>query len=397
MKYSELLELYKQGKLKEEESLQVQADIEKHEAISQYLFEEEVPEFEEFTISQNNGREEEEVSLQDVRFAKMIHKSIRKAFIKLGVCVTGIVLVVVLFVWFVLPALVGAFYYNPEKIVKGTTKQFDLDMAVYTELFVPEQKRELTIVENNGYGNYDVRIPQVFSYNNKFVELSGKIEQGKLTLYNSNIIKPFTGNAFVRTAYFLDELSTPLTELIEEKNDVAYSAAGNKKTAKEKIEKLNENTYYHAYVTLEKAMKYSEFVDFIESHNFDSVWCAPIVSESFNTFNNIGFFYNQGSGAVLEWDENRYPILQLWNIEIEEMKNNEIATQHFTDMLSYMAEQKEFSKMMGVDTAELMKQKQYVENNGLYIHGFMITDIKEKILGIFEEEQVYTIYTTNIG
>jgi hypothetical protein len=396
MKYSELLELYKQGKLKDEDRSQVQADIEKHEAISQYLFEEEVPGFEEFTITNDNGMEEEQ-SLQDVKFAKMIHKSIRKAFIKLGVVVTGIVLTVVLFVWFVLPSMVGAFFYNPEKIVKGTTKQFDLDMAVYTELFVPEQKREQTIVENNGYGNYDIRIPQLSSYDSRFMEVSGKIEQGKLTFYNSNIIKPFTGNAFVRTAYFLDDLSTPLTELIDEESGVAYSAAGSKKTAKEKIEKLNENTYYHAYVTLEKAMEYGEFVDFIELYDFDSVWCAPIVSECFDTFNNVGFFYNQESGKVLEWDEKLYPTLQLWNMESDAMKNNMNATQHFTDMLSYMIEQKEFCKMLGVDTTELMEQKEYVKNNGLYIHGFMITDLKENILEIFEEEQVYTIYTTKIS
>jgi hypothetical protein len=62
-----------------------------------------------------------------------------------------------------------------------------------------------------------------------------------------------------------------------------------------------------------------------------------------------------------------------------------------------MAEQKEFCKMLGVDTTELMEQKEYIEKNGLYIHGFMITDLKENILEIFEEEQVYTIYTTKIS
>lgn len=39
MKYSELIELYKTGKLSEEEKKKVEYDIERQNAISEYLFE----------------------------------------------------------------------------------------------------------------------------------------------------------------------------------------------------------------------------------------------------------------------------------------------------------------------------------------------------------------------
>ena len=38
MKYKELLDLYKSGRLSEEESKKLEAEIEKQEAISEYLY-----------------------------------------------------------------------------------------------------------------------------------------------------------------------------------------------------------------------------------------------------------------------------------------------------------------------------------------------------------------------
>jgi len=121
MTYRELLKLYQEGKLDKAQTDEVEHAIEKQEAISEYLYEkEEIPGLEVL-----QGQEKEEVFVQgndaeseeEQRFVKMIQKTIRRTFLKMGAIVGAGVLAVVLCVIFVLPQVVSAFYYNPNEVV----------------------------------------------------------------------------------------------------------------------------------------------------------------------------------------------------------------------------------------------------------------------------------------
>ena len=106
MTYRELLNLYKQGKLDDVRKKEVEAAIEKQDAISEFLYEEgEIPEFsdlesenaenpenKEWLAGQKNNQKDE-INRQ---FIKEIRWSIRKAFIKMGMIVGVAVLVIVL-------------------------------------------------------------------------------------------------------------------------------------------------------------------------------------------------------------------------------------------------------------------------------------------------------------
>lgn len=396
MKYSELIELYKQKKLDEQKMKEVEAEIEKHEAISEFLFEEDIPGFD--NDSDNIPEEAENSNSQtDAKFVKMINKSIRAAFIRLGVTVACLVLALVMFVQFALPKLVSEMYYNPEETITEQTKRFDLDIAVYTELFVPEQLREETIVKSRGYGEYEFALLQTSSYTDTFTDISGYIDKNQIVFYNSNIIKPFTSNAFVRVASDSLDSSQSLSKQISENDLVIYSAAGTKKDAENAISKLDDEKFYNAYVSLDRVMSYEDFVSFLEATGYEGVvWCAPMVSGG--ATNDIGFFYEQGSGTEIEWDEEKYPRLKLWNIISDEkaMKDIKTAKQHFTDMLSYMSEQTSFCEMMGIDADKLSKSEQYIDENGLNIYGFMVITQKDEIKKLFDNENVFTIYTTAV-
>lgn len=396
MKYSKLIELYKQKNLDEQKMKDVEAEIEKHEAISEYLFEEDIAGFED-VLDSNEGETANSNSQTDAKFVKMINKSIRVAFIKLGVTVACLVLALVLFVQFALPKLVSGMYYNPEDAVTEVTKQFDLDIAVYTELFVPEQLREQTIINNRGYGEYEFTVLQTASYTGEFTNVSGRIDKNQIVFYNSNIIKPFTSNAFVREiSKSLDKSRSP-SKQISENDLVMYSAAGTRDDAKNAISKLDDEKFYNAYVSLDKVMSYEDFMSFLESTDYDGVlWCAPMVPGG--ATNNIGFFYEQGSGTEIEWDKEKYPYLKLWNTVSDEetMKDTDTAKQHFTDMLSYMSEQTSFCEMMGINADKLSESEQYIEENGLEIYGFMIIAQKDEISELFDNKNVLTVYTTTV-
>ena len=185
MTYRELLKLYKQGKLEDSTKKQIEAEIEKQDAISEFLYEEgAIPDFSDLesgqecfddsndknqlTERQDNKAEdnvekqsknqiiEKSKSAGDSRdqqedefnrqFIKEIQHSIRRAFIKMGLAVGAAVLAVVLCAAFILPKAVSKFYYDPNEIAGKyedmITTRMELDLSVYSELFLPGNHRD---------------------------------------------------------------------------------------------------------------------------------------------------------------------------------------------------------------------------------------------------------------
>ena len=230
MNYRELLQKYKAGELPEEQRKQVRQDIEKQDAISEYLFDNEEMEFEE-QVEQDGGQTTEStdgsvpkdgqnVNIvgaavpkdgqrthviegtvpkdgQEAEFTKLIRRAIRRTFIKYGVITGVIVIGIVCFLVFALPKIQDAMYYDPNKIV-GTeegnkTNQLSLDISVYSELFLPENYRDSAAATGSGYGNYDIVINQTSSHNGIFEYVGGRIAKNDMVLYNPNIVqKPFS-------------------------------------------------------------------------------------------------------------------------------------------------------------------------------------------------------------
>ena len=123
MTYRELLELYKQGKLEENKKHEVESDIERQEAISDYLFDRDAVDNDIFSDDKNLDDAESEND-----FVKMINSSIRKAFVKMGMTILVIAVAVMLFVVFALPNVVSQFYYNPGRDIGSETNRMSLDM-----------------------------------------------------------------------------------------------------------------------------------------------------------------------------------------------------------------------------------------------------------------------------
>ena len=124
MTYRELLELYKAGELELEQRKRIEKDIEKQEAISDYLYEQEgIPSLEDifaeedrnssvFAERRQTGKEKAEADAQeqkargqrgknrrsiqeediDTEFITMINRSIRRAFRRLGLTVLALAL-----------------------------------------------------------------------------------------------------------------------------------------------------------------------------------------------------------------------------------------------------------------------------------------------------------------
>lgn len=391
MKYSELLKLYKAGQLDKEQAEKVESDIDRQQSISEYLFDEEqIFEFEQADIYEENTPQEEN------SFVDTINKSIRRAFIKMGVVSGTVIIAIVMLIVFVVPNVMNMFYYNPSAVVGETygieTVQMSLDMAVYTELFSPKNYRDSVMVEANGYADYDIYIPQAFYMNGNSNDVAGKIERNKLTLYDTSLLQKPYSNAFV----------TEQMELIG-----GYSgrgAAGDVQNSKAVLQELDDNKYYRVYVSMSDVKTYSELVSWCEANNITPEWCNICTKqdEGYYFEDTVGFLYATSS-TQLSFDEEKYPYLTQFSLSLS---NNgeykaypkETMETHFISMLKYMSEQEAFSKMVGMEIDKgfydnLIKN---VEENGLNIFGFTVVAQKDEILKISETQDVYYVYTENI-
>lgn len=419
MKYHELLELYKKKQLGEEQREKVEQDIERHEAISEYLFEKE-----EEDILQDSGKlpEESDIQLTEKEknaaddFTKRVNRAIRRAFLKMGAAVCAVTLVVVLLVLFVLPHVVSSFYYDPGRIVGessygGTTNQMSRDLAVYTELAIPGTYRDNVQVEDKGYGNYDINIYQNVSRSGRFYNVAGRVEKDNLRLYDINLLNMPSSNIFGWFQMDMDRKDT-LTEQVENGvGSFAYTPESKEQSAEE-LKLLDDNKYYLAYVTLDKILSYNDFIGFAENYSERAIdiWCAPRTAEdSYMPIGrpaNLGFYIRLGQSSMLEWDREKYPDLILWSADNsaerdeaeERIKDESFAAEHFAVMLDYMSGQDEFLGMMGQQDGETYAEAaDYIRENGLQIYGFACVADKETLLKLNAEEEVFGIRTEDAG
>lgn len=398
MKYAEILKLYKEGRLPLSEKEQVERDIEKQEAISDFLFDMDETGLEELFSADGQG--EKNFDDSEENFLRLVKKSIRNSFIKMGIAVGASVLFITLLIIFVLPEAVDKFYYDPNQVVgvqednsKITTDRMSLDMACYSELFMPQSYRNEVIAGENGFGCYDITIPQiVYSPKNTLKTVNGTLERNKLILYDTDTLKHISANSFIPPS--------------NGENPVSYDTAplGSKEDAKRFLEQKPKDIY-GAFISLEKACNYEDAISWLYGKNISegAIWCAvyhedksgePIVE-------NIGFKV-ANSGICLDWDREKYPILSLLDNSGKsyDLFDEESMKTHFLSLLSYIRDNREICRIMrghGSDNDGFYEDlTAYVKSEGLKIHGFYIEAERDELLKLWEDEKVSYIYAVNI-
>ena len=397
MTYREKLELYSQGKLNEQQKTEIERELEKQEALTDYLFEHQAPPgmdelFDEASPFDAKAESAESTSAAVIKddseaVAKQINRSIRKAFIKTGVIAVVIALILTLFVVFALPHIVSAFYYDPGKVIgtdENDTKieQLERDMSVFAELSIPELGPNITVgTDSFGYGNYSYFIDGVSLVNQKGGDmtvkknLTGNIKRDKCICYNYDEIGQF----------------------LNDYHDVSQNSSN--------LETMNETDLYYAFVDLKEIVSYEDFYeDYIvdnDGYGTDGswVWCAVQVSEDETTdgYLNRGFYAKaNGQFVQYDFDADKYPELS-WKEDSEELDTEAKAKQHFTSMLSYMLDSEKFNSLsFQLEPAVGDYELEYVEEHGLKIYGFVYISDKAHIDRIAKAEGVNKVYADKV-
>ncbi len=426
MTYRQILDKYKKNALPEEKQKEVAADIEKYEAISDYLYEEsEIPDINEAFSEPNentcgcNGSgcdPGHAGSITDSAqraedFTAVVNRSIRKAFLKLGITVFAAAALLILFVQFILPGIVDNFYYDPTEIVSQPTDSFienrmSRDISTYTELVMPETHRTDVTAESLGYGKYNISIHQNLSYTDFFSTATGDVTRGKLRLFNEDILRKPTGNAFGWSQIYVDfkngEYQTKsLTELYRitdertkndvEEGEIMHGAAGSPEQSLETIKGLCDDMPYYAYVTFERMLDFSQVEKIIDPADKDDFmitepWLAVDTYPRSNAPDGSSY------GYITTLPKIGFIVQDQDNVS----ENEELQQKHFTDMLDYMAEQTDFLKMFDEDPQTFADASQLIKKNGLHIYGMGCTVSKSTMLKLMEFDNVREIYVKNI-
>ena len=434
MSYREKIEQYKKHQLTEEDAIELESEIEKAEAISDYLAEQLIDDLDGEFFSKDasepteakNPKEQETTSAKE--FEIYVRKSIHRSFRKMGMAVGGVVLAVVLFVQFGMSPLMSAFYYNPTKteMVETTTddmiyqtsySQIGMDFHVYAELNLPCKGSDQVNALSNGYGNYQILITPSISFGTKRGTMTaGQIRKGKLELYNPDYLHPAPANYFV--GYGLDRnrdfVSQMKENVIEEDNEVTiynqwfYGTLENGETAIDALE--NDNTMYQAYVSFDQPKTFTEVNEILNTMKEQDIWpslawIAVYGNEEGNKL--IGYDYNTPQSMTPVSLNEKYPELSLYEKEgyddadyenvNKKMQEESVMTQHLVSMLRYMEDQNRFTNMMEKYTGSSMYKSiaDYIEKNGISSCGFVCIATKADMQKMLDMDSIIGIVPEN--
>lgn len=349
MTYREMIGLYKEGKLPEAARERLAAEIERQQAISDYLFE--CEEAEEEAGGQAVLPDDRSVTLRadkaEERFTRAIRKSIRDCFVRTGLIIGGCVLALVLLFEILGPRVADLFYYDPlEAAADGrAANALSADLAAFTELFRPDYYRTEALAVRQGRGEYDIRIVDRLSRGALGRDTVGKIEGGELLLYDGSSLAPVCG-------------------LFEK------DGSGDKALALEAMRlSLAEGPAYNACFTLSGPMELSEFLARWREAGLpaNGLWIA--VDAELAAY-DLGFFA-AGPQGLLDEDG---------------------AQAHFVEMLRYLAGRDRFLQMCACpDGTELEALAEAAENGPIYVRGFSVTGRRDTLLMVAENSEIAAV------
>lgn len=368
MKFSEYIDKLKRGTLTPEEEEFVKGEIEKHETISDYVYEQEEQEFSKASVLETNIGE-----------VKKINNYVNKKILRKIVLFVLAVIILGLVINFSMNML----YYNPNKgystSIKGGDGQLYIDASAFTELHFPGYEVEYAEAKAKGFGSYEVSITQKNVLSEKEEIYKDKIVMGKIQgvgdIRKSFWKFPFgiafdTGNQ-APNDFELDRIK----ELPKSARVSAYVGFKNTLTLKEIEELDKKHALWFNYV----AVKTGERLP-------DSTVSSPVVT---------GFIPSDGGTTTEECKvpQDEYPFFTMYNHQKEIDANKvKVWEQHFKSRLKYMLDRPEFISTMGfgkgINKDFYKNTLEYINKNGVHVYGVHVEGKVNDILEFVRDSNV---------
>ena len=177
-----------------------------------------------------------------------------------------------------------------------------------------------------------------------------------------------------------------------EEGEIMHGAAGSPERSLETIKGLRDDTQYFAYVTFERMLDFSRVAKIIDPDNKDDDFIVTGPWLAVDTYPRS----NMPDGSSYAYLTTFPKIGFIVQDQDDTLENEELQQKHFTDLLDYMADQKDFLKMFDEDPQTFSDASELIKKNGLHIYGMGCTVSKATMLKLMESDDVREIYVTDI-
>ena len=344
MKYKDLFDKYKQGKASEEEIILIEKELEKYEAIEEYINEKLVMDF--MSIEDNEDRKKDTIILK-----KSVNSRLRKAVFKS----LTIFLIGILAIFFVLSPIIGSFYYNPTEISIGQkTGNIEFDLKALTDLNFPGYKVASSVmIDSLGFGVYDVLFFRRNLYTEENKNISLRIKRNNRSETSEDSFR----ESYINFTSIRHADSIKPEQIIAQKDRVVNH-----------IKKLSPVSYTSTYLTFEEDLNMDELREMqFKYPEVDFIWAGIRTStpgEPINNLTGFSMYYSGDPVAFDNPDKEKYPAFNFLDWVVS---NNEKSSEtslwakayeiHYTSLLKYMIDRKE-----AVDDTRLIKLNETLAN-----------------------------------
>ncbi len=382
MNYKDLFQRYKKGLVNDEEKQIIEQEIERYEAVEEFISESIDERFDHESNKASFEFHEEETN----KLKKNVNNRLKK------VVITSVLIVVTLFIGiiYVVSPLVDSLYYNPNKVSVGKSdNDISFDIYAISELNMPGMSPSTVYADNQGFAIYNVMYSyrDVFTgenYNVNQIIKRGRIESSQRDLIlNSNMFQGIRYPNAYDDNYTEDRKQNVINHL-NELNPVSYVSLG---------------ITFHNDLTMDELYKLELAYPEIEFE-----W-AGIRTDSSNDKNNelIGIqLMNSKRSTALLGDEKileKYPAFFMldWLVNPVGRKdeNTDIEAQayeqHYVSLLKYVIDREDAIGVLEYrpEKNEFYKSAlEYAEDYGIQSYGVLVFGEVRDLLELVDSEIV---------
>ena len=381
MKFKELIERYKKGIASEEEKLIIEQEIEKYEAIEEYLSDKIDTAFDDLTVSLSNEQHKEETE----NLSKSVNRRLRK------VIITSVAIVIALItgIFFIISPIVDNFYYNPAKVSVGTgNSDINFDLYAFSELNIPGYSLSSNVnIEKLGFGEYDISF---FRRNIFSQEVDYVTTRIKRSIKNNDYTEIIwnKGSNFISVRH--------PTAISQEHVNIQKNKVINH------INQLSPVSYVSANLTFEKDLTMEELRELeLKYPEIEFIWAGIMIPKS-STRNDLIGIHLLGSNSLILTDklvEEKYPAFHIMEWLVNPAGYGEMSIEakayelHYKSLLQYMIDRKEATEVLdyGDKLTYYESALKYAEENGVKTYGTLIYSNAEDLIELVERESIKTL------
>lgn len=383
MNYKELIKRYKEGLVSEEEKLIIDQEIEKYEAIEEYISDKIDMELDDLTLFLRNDKHKEET--------ENLSKSVSRRLRRVVITSVAIVIALVIGIFFIVSPVVDNFYYNPAKVSVGTkNSDVNFDLYAFSELNIPGYSVSSYVnIEKSGFGEYDISFFRSNLFTQEFDYVTAKIKRGIKINDHTGIIR-HKGYDFTSVRY---PSGMSQEHMSRQKSRVMNH-----------IMQLNPVSYVSANLTFEKDLTMEELhVLELKYPEIEFIWAG--IRTPHNTTRNdlIGIHLIRSNSLVLtdKLVAEKYPAMHIleWLVNPVGYDSSETSLEakayelHYKSLLQYMIDRKEATEVIDYsDKLPYYKSAlEYAEENGVKTYGVLIYSNAEDLVELAENESIKTL------